>query len=85
LKGLYSPQFHSLSDIIDVLATYAYDHNIPIKAYPYGKDITDEWIDAAAQETPLVRFAYGASKDKAFRNISHTLAGVRKSINTNKL
>lgn len=85
LKGLHSPQSHSLSDIIDVLATYAYDHNIPIKAYPSGKDITDEWIDAAAQETPLVRFAYGASKAKAFRNISHTLAGVRKSINTNKL
>ena len=72
-------------EVVDMIATYAYDHNIPIKLYPSGKDVTADWIDAAAQEEPLVRFAYGPKKAAAVRNISHTLAGVRKSINTNKL
>lgn len=74
----------SYNEVVEILGHYALDKNVSIKEFPSGKDLTAEWIDAAANMEPIVKFVPGYHKKKSFatNSLSMTLAKIRKSINT---
>ncbi len=80
---------HDWSDVMDLLGSYAFSKNVAIKEYPSGKDLTSDYIGAAMEEDPLVKFSRRYKSEtgrvtpsKAFGNLSFDLDKIRKSINT---